>query len=98
MSALEYSKSISDGFLFKKNRPRLAALPRFRSRPRFADFCVAPSIPVRVLSGLLPICAWCKKVRDDKDAWQQLEAYIHDPSEAEFTHCICPACASKLVN
>lgn len=47
---------------------------------------------VRVLSGLLPICAWCKKVRDDAGYWKQLEAYIRDHSEAQFTHGICPDC------
>ncbi len=47
---------------------------------------------VRILSGLLPICAWCKKVRDDAGYWKQIEAYIRDHSEAEFTHGICPDC------
>lgn len=47
---------------------------------------------VRVLSGLLPICAWCKKVRDDAGYWNQIESYIREHSEAEFTHGICPDC------
>ncbi len=47
---------------------------------------------VRVLSGLLPICAWCKKVRDDAGYWKQIEAYIRDHTEAQFTHGICPDC------
>jgi hypothetical protein len=51
---------------------------------------------VRVLSGLLPICAWCKKVRDDAGYWKQIEAYIHDHSEAEFTHGICPDCEKSF--
>jgi PAS domain S-box-containing protein len=50
---------------------------------------------VNVLKGLLPICAWCKKIRDDSGYWQQIEAYIRDHSEADFTHGICPACAQK---
>ena len=53
---------------------------------------------VRLLSGLLPICAWCKRVRDEKDQWQPLEVYIHDHSEADFTHGLCPDCARELVN
>jgi len=53
---------------------------------------------VKLLSGLLPICAWCKKVRDEKRQWQQLESYIHDHSEADFTHTLCPDCARELVN
>ena len=47
---------------------------------------------VKVLSGLLPICASCKKIRDDQGYWQQLERYIHDHSEAEFTHGVCADC------
>lgn len=50
----------------------------------------------RTLKGLLPICAWCKKIRDDSGYWQQLEAYLKDHSEAELSHGICPECAQKL--
>ena len=50
---------------------------------------------VKALSGMLPICAWCKKVRDDKGYWNQVEQFIRDHSEAEFTHGICPDCAEK---
>jgi len=51
---------------------------------------------VKTLSGLLPICASCKKVRDDKGYWQQIEQFISDHSDARFTHGICPQCAEKL--
>ncbi len=51
---------------------------------------------VRKLSGLLPICASCKKIRDDRGYWNQIEAYIRDHSEAEFSHGICPECTRKL--
>jgi signal transduction histidine kinase len=51
---------------------------------------------IKVLSGLLPICSNCKKIRDDKGAWNQIEAYIKNHSEAEFTHGICPDCVKKL--
>jgi len=51
---------------------------------------------IKSLSGLLPICASCKKIRDDKGYWKQLELYIRDHSEAEFSHSICPTCAEKL--
>lgn len=51
---------------------------------------------VKLLSGFLPICASCKKIRDDKGYWQQMECYIRDHSEAEFSHGICPDCAHKL--
>lgn len=51
---------------------------------------------VKQLSGMLPICASCKKIRDDQGYWTQIEAYIRDHSEAEFSHGICPDCMKKL--
>ncbi len=51
---------------------------------------------VKVLSGFLPICCSCKKIRDDKGYWNQIEEFIREHSEAEFSHSICPACAEKL--
>ena len=51
---------------------------------------------VKTLSGLLPICSHCKKIRDDKGYWRQIELYIKERSETEFTHSICPDCAANL--
>lgn len=51
---------------------------------------------VKTLSGLLPICASCKKIRDDKGYWHQVEVYIRDHSEVKFSHGICPVCADNL--
>lgn len=51
---------------------------------------------VKTLRGLLPICAWCKKIRDDSGYWHKVEAYIRDNSEANFTHCLCPNCKDKF--
>jgi len=51
---------------------------------------------VRTLSGLLPICSSCKKIRDDQGYWNQIEDYISSHSEATFSHGICPECAKKL--
>jgi PAS domain S-box-containing protein len=51
---------------------------------------------LKTLSGLLPICASCKKIRDDKGYWNRIETYIQEHSEAEFSHGICPECARKL--
>jgi len=53
-------------------------------------------LQVRKLSGLLPICASCKKIRDKEGGWQQIEDYISDHSEADFSHSICPQCARRL--
>ena len=52
---------------------------------------------VRELRGLLPICATCKKIRDDEGYWNQLESYVQAHSAAKFTHGICPECALKLL-
>jgi PAS domain S-box-containing protein len=51
---------------------------------------------IKTLRGLIPICASCKKIRTDKGFWQQIEVYIGDHSEAEFSHGICPECAHRL--
>ncbi len=51
---------------------------------------------VHTLSGLLPICASCKRIRNDRGYWQQVEEYIREHSNARFTHGICPECALKL--
>ncbi len=51
---------------------------------------------IKILRGLLPICASCKKIRDDNGYWTQIEGYIKEHSEANFTHSVCPDCARKL--
>jgi hypothetical protein len=51
---------------------------------------------IRVLSGLLPICAWCKQVRDDEGYWRELETYVSASSDAVFTHSICPTCYERV--
>jgi hypothetical protein len=51
---------------------------------------------VKLLSGLVPICASCKKIRDDQGYWTQIESYIQDRSDAKFSHSICPDCAQKM--
>ena len=50
---------------------------------------------VKTLSGMLPICAWCKKIRNDEGYWQKIEAYFKSHSDLDFTHGICNDCAKK---
>jgi hypothetical protein len=50
---------------------------------------------IKTLKGILPICSYCKKIRDDTGYWNQIEKYIHDHSDAEFSHGICPECLKK---
>ena len=52
---------------------------------------------VKQLQGLLPICSYCKKIRNDRNCWQQLENYIGERSEAQFSHTICPDCFERVV-
>ena len=52
---------------------------------------------VKVLRGLIPICAWCKKIRDDKGYWNDVEEYISQHTQAEFTHGMCPECYNKVI-
>ncbi len=51
---------------------------------------------VKLLSGFLPICSSCKKIRDDKGYWNQIEGYISTHSDVEFSHCLCPKCMKEL--
>ncbi|SMC24566.1 hypothetical protein SAMN02746041_02046 [Desulfacinum hydrothermale DSM 13146] len=51
---------------------------------------------LRKLRGLLPICAYCKKIRDDQGYWNQLESYIAQHADVTFTHSVCPECAKKI--
>lgn len=50
---------------------------------------------IKRLSGLIPICTWCLKIRDEKGKWEKMEFYIEERSEARFTHGICPNCVEK---
>ena len=50
---------------------------------------------VKALSGMLPICAGCKKIRDDKGFWSQVEAYVSLHTEAQFSHGVCPDCQEE---
>jgi hypothetical protein len=52
---------------------------------------------IKALRGLLPICAYCKKIRDDQGYWNQVELYIRRHAEVQFTHGVCPDCARRIV-
>lgn len=57
----------------------------------------AALVSVKMLQGLLPICLYCKKIRDDRNYWQQVDKYVAEHSEARFSHGICPDCYEKVV-
>ena len=52
---------------------------------------------IKTLRGLLPMCAWCRNIRDDKGYWKNLEAYIQEHTDAAFSHGICPECMKKVI-
>lgn len=65
-------------------------------RERLIHELQAALAEVKTLSGLLPICASCKSIRNDQGYWQQIEAYIGEHSQAKFSHSVCPKCAREL--
>jgi hypothetical protein len=74
------------------SRQVMALLELRRVSARLADALEQ----VKTLQELLPICAWCKRIRDDEGYWNQVEAYFHKYTGAEFTHGVCPQCLEKL--
>lgn len=88
-------------FVIKKRQTAEAEVERYRQNlerlvdERTLELQQAQS-KIKILRGFLPICANCKKIRDDRGYWSQIESYIRSHSEAEFTHGICPACAQQL--
>ncbi len=75
---------------------RRSAKQHLEERERLITELQEALAKVKLLSGFLPICASCKKIRNDQGYWQQIEAYIGEHSEAEFSHSICPDCAMRL--
>jgi hypothetical protein len=81
--ALQNSRDLDERNRAEKEREKLIV----RLQKALAD--------VKKLSGLLPICSFCKQIRDDHGYWKQIESYIKENSDADFSHSICPECAEK---
>ena len=76
----------------------LLRVRQLRARAAELDQRVQEAVSeLKVLSGLLPICAWCKKIRDDGGYWSRIEAYLSARTDAQFTHGICPECNEKVL-
>jgi ligand-binding sensor domain-containing protein len=76
----------------------LMRVRRLRVRARELDQRVQAAIgELKVLSGLLPICGWCKKIREDRGCWSKIEAYLSTHTDARFAHGICPECTDKML-
>ncbi len=82
-----------DDFL-PKPLDREMIVMRLRVAERILEF----TTQIRVLKELLPICMYCKRIRDDQDYWQQVETYIHSHTGSNFSHGICPECFAKEMN
>jgi hypothetical protein len=85
------SKDINERKLFEKEREEL--IRQLEEALAEKDRLLKEN---KILMGLLPICAECKKIRDENGKWWPVEAYIASRTEAEFTHTICPECLEKL--
>ena len=66
-------------------------------RLRVAERILGYTKQVRQLEELLPICSYCKKIRDDQNYWQQMEGYINERTGSEFSHSVCPDCYQRIV-
>ncbi len=86
------TKPISKDRLLARVRPHLDLLHIHRNLENLVEEKMSE---VKVLSGLLPICSGCKKIRDDEGYWSQLELFIDSHSEARFSHGICPDCLER---
>jgi DNA-binding response OmpR family regulator len=67
------------------------------NRLRVAERILGFTTQIRQLKSLLPICAYCRKIRDDQNYWQQIESYIHQHTGSDFSHSICPECYETVV-
>lgn len=83
------TKPVSKGQLLARVEVHLELLRRHR---RIEALLAERMAEIKVLQGMLPICANCKKIRDDEGYWEEVEVYVRDHSEAEFTHSLCPHC------
>ncbi|MGH7957311.1 MAG: response regulator [Opitutaceae bacterium] len=71
--------------------------PDLWMRLRVAERILRYTTQVRQLEEMLPICSYCKKIRDDQNYWQQLEGYIKDRTGSDFSHSVCPDCYQRVV-
>jgi DNA repair exonuclease SbcCD ATPase subunit len=91
----EFSKSFNE--MVKRLDQTLTELVEKKSRLSAANAELQEALArIKTLTGLLPICSACKKIRNDQGNWEQIEVYIRDRSEADFSHGICPDCLKKL--
>ncbi len=96
LGAIDYlTKPIKFQLLKLRVRNHIAMIEQRDQLLRKNEELEAALARVKQLEGIIPICMYCKKIRDDQQSWQQLEAYITNHSEARFSHGMCPQCAEE---
>jgi len=85
-------------YLFTTERYSIALKESLTERDKLVSELQDALARIKTLRGFVPICSYCKKIRNDKNYWEHLEVYITERSEAEFTHSICPECSSKVMS
>ena len=96
LGAIDYlAKPIKFQLLKLRVRNHIAMLEQRDQLIRKNEELEAALARVKQLEGIIPICMYCKKIRDDQQSWQQLESYISNHSEARFSHGMCPQCAEE---
>lgn len=97
LGAVDYvNKPFTPSELLARVRTHLALKMSLDRERALRENLEAALAKVKLLSGLIPICSSCKKIRDDQGFWNQVESYVANHSEATFTHGICPDCARVL--
>jgi len=91
-----YKADISPGILLRSLRYAIERKDAELERERLISELSEALKQVRTLSGLLPICSNCRRIRNDKGYWERLEEYIQEHTDADFSHGICPECREKL--
>ena len=84
-------------FLVMVNRSRRRFQEQYREKSRLVSEYEEALTHIKTLQGILPICAKCKKIRDSRGYWSQVEQYISDHSDVDFSHSLCPECAAALM-
>ena len=82
-------------FLSLLNRNRQTILQQYDEKNKIVTELQDALEEIKTLEGIIPICMYCKEIRDDKGYWNRLESYITEHSEAQFSHCICDKCFKK---
>jgi len=90
------SRPVSNRELLARVQAMIRIIRAERERDRLIEELRTAMASIKALHGLLPICANCKRVRDDKGYWEKVESYISRHSDVQFSHSICPECMKKL--